>query len=76
MTREQHDVVAALAQRRQRHREHGEPVVEVLAEAPLADGGAQVVVGRGQDPDVDGLVAGGAEAPHAALLERLQQLRL
>jgi hypothetical protein len=71
-----HHVALALAQRWQRQREHGEPVVEVLPEAPGRDGGAQVLVGGGDDPDVDGLVARATEPPHRALLDHLQQLGL
>ena len=73
---ERDDVAAALAQRRQRHREHGQAMVEILAEAPLADGDAQVLVGRRHDPHVHGLVARGAEPPHHAVLQHLEELGL
>ena len=70
------DVVTTLTQGRQHHGQHGEPVVEVLAEAPLAHRGPQILVRRGEDPHVDRLVARRAEPPHAALFEHLEQLRL
>ena len=70
------DVRAALAQRRQREREHRQPVVEVLAKAPSLDGRFQIFVGRGQDPDVDRLVACAPQPPHRPLLEHLEELRL
>jgi len=73
---EPHDVLAAVPERRQGEREHREAVVEVLAEAPLADRPAQVLVGRGEHPHVDRLVPRAAEPAHAALLERLQELGL
>ena len=70
------DVLAALAQRRQREREHGEPVIEVLAEAPSLNRCLQIFVGRSQDPDVDRLVARAAEPAYRPLLEHLEELRL
>ena len=47
------DVVAALAQRRNRDRNHRQPVVEILAEAPLGHLGAGGPVGGGDDAHVD-----------------------
>ena len=70
------DVRAALAQRRQREREDGQPVVEVLSKAPLTDRRPEVLVGRGDDPHVHGLVPGGPEAPHRALFQHFEELRL
>jgi hypothetical protein len=74
--REHHDVGAALAQRRQRERQHRETVIQVLAEAPSVDRRLQILVGRGEDPDVDRLVACAAQPAHGPLLEHLEQLRL
>jgi hypothetical protein len=67
---------AALAQRRELEREYGEPVVEVLAEAPGPDGGPQVDVGRGDDPDVDLELARAAEAAEAPRVQHGEQLGL
>ncbi len=71
-----HDVLAALPERGHRHREHREPVVEVLAEAPLPNGRPQIFVGGREDPDVDRFVACAPEPAHRALLEDLEELRL
>ena len=71
-----HDVRAALAQRRQRQRDDGESVIEILAEAAPANRLAEVLVGRRDEPHVDGLVARAAEPAHHALLERLEELGL
>jgi hypothetical protein len=73
---EQEDVRLALAQRRQLEREQGEPVVEVLAEATRPHRLGQVLVGGGDDPHVDGLGPGAAEATDDAVLEDLEQLGL
>ena len=50
---QERDVLAPLAQRRDAQGNHVEPVEEVLAEALLGDGAAQVLVGGGDDADVD-----------------------
>ena len=73
---EERDVVAALAQGRQRERHDLQAVVEVLAEASGRDLGLEVLVGRGHDADVDldGLLA--AHALELALLQRAQELEL
>jgi hypothetical protein len=42
----------AIAQRRQRDAEHGEPVVEIGAERPGVDAVPEIAIGRGDDPDV------------------------
>ena len=73
---EERDVLAALAQRRDPDRHHGEPVVEVLAEAALGDRAAQVLVRRRDDPHVDLDRRRLADPPDLALLERAQELRL
>src|SRR5262249_49146602 len=64
------------AQRGQAQRENREPMVEILPEIALADRLRQVDVARADDPDVDRLSMGAAEAPHRALLEHLEQLGL
>ena len=51
-------------------------MVQILAEPPLAHGQHEVVVARGQDPRVDRLHPGAAEAAHRPLLERLEELGL
>jgi hypothetical protein len=74
--REQRDVLAALAHRRQLDVDHAQAEVQILAEAAAVDLLAQVAVGRGQDPDVDLDRAIAADPLDLALLEHPQQLRL
>src|SRR5690606_3601334 len=73
---QERDVALALAQRRQAHLDHVEPVVEVLAEATLPDLLQQVAVGRRDQPyvDLDGLDA--ADPLELLLLDRAEQLHL
>ena len=66
----------AVAQRRQRDRNHVQPVVEVLAERPFLHQLAQVGVGRGDDAGVELDRPRLADALDLALLQRPQQLRL
>jgi hypothetical protein len=47
------DVLLSVAERWQPHREDREAVVEVLAEAALARSRGEILVGGGEDPDVD-----------------------
>jgi hypothetical protein len=51
-------------------------VVEVLAEPPLADGRAEILVAGGENPHVDMLVAGGPEPTYRSLLQYLEEFRL
>src|SRR6185436_9666904 len=74
--RQRQDVDLAIAQRGQLDREHGEPVVEVLAEPALVDHRAQVAVGRRDPADVDLEGAAAADALESALLEDAQELGL
>ena len=76
MGREQRDVFAACAQRRQVDRDDVEAVVEVFAEAALADGLAKVDVGGGDDADVDLDLVDSAEVHEALVLEDAQDLGL
>jgi hypothetical protein len=69
-------VAPALPQRRQRHRDHGEAMVEVVPEAAFPSGGQEIGVRGADHPDVGRLAPGAAEAAHRALLERLQELGL
>src|SRR5690606_17914791 len=73
---QERDVALALAQRRQAHLDHVEPVVEVLAEAALPDLLQQIAVGRRDQPyvDLDGLDA--AHPLELLLLDRAEQLHL
>ncbi|HXV20177.1 MAG TPA: hypothetical protein VD811_04180, partial [Desulfuromonadales bacterium] len=74
--RQQGDVLLALAQRRQVDGDDAEPVVEVLAEIPLVDLPAQVLVGGGDDAHVGLAGLDAADALELPLLQHPQQLRL
>ena len=69
-------VLEPLAQRRHADLDDVEPVVQVLPELAGQHLGAEVLVGRTQQPHVDRLLADGAHRPHRALLDRAQQLGL
>ncbi len=70
------DVFAALAQGGDAQGGDIEPVVEVGAEAALVGGLAQVFLGGGDHPDIQGDLLVGAEALDLALLQQAQQLDL
>src|SRR6185437_10673392 len=70
------DVVAALAQRRDRERNHLQSEVEVLAKGPTANGLLQIVIGRGDDADICANDPVSADALDLLRLDRAQQLRL
>src|SRR5438105_5734665 len=76
MLGERHDVLLALAERRELHRKPGQPVVEVLAERPRADELPQVAVRGADDADVDAARAGRTDGLDLARLERAQELDL
>ena len=73
---EERNVLRALAQRRHADREDGEAVVEVAAEAPLADLFAEVAIRRRDDAHVHLDRPRAAEALELAGLEDAQELRL
>jgi len=72
---QERDIVAAIAQRRDRHRDDVEAIVEILAEAPLPHGGAQVLIGGGHQAQVH-LQGPPAEPLDLPLLQHAQQLHL
>jgi hypothetical protein len=69
-------VVAALPEGRQVEGHDREPVIEILAEVTGAHRGQQVLVARGDDPDVNRLGARGAEPTDGTVLQDLQELGL
>ncbi len=73
---QQRNVAPPLAQRRQVQGDDVEPIVEVLAELPLAHQGLEVAVGGGQHADVDANRLVAAEPLDRPLLQRAQQLGL
>ena len=70
------DLLGAVAERGDEDVDDVEAVVQVLAEAPLGDGPLEVLVGGGDDADVDLDVAAGAEAGELAVLQDVQELGL
>src|SRR5438093_2505925 len=74
--RDQPDVPAALAQRREPDREDTQPVVEVRAEAAFARRLREVAVARRDHAHVDLPLAVAAHRPHLAVLQHAQELRL
>ncbi|MNL33460.1 hypothetical protein D3C87_1553720 [compost metagenome] len=69
-------IVAPLAQGRNRHRVHREPVIQVGPEQTFANAVRQVPVGGGDDAHIDVQRLVGAQALDLAILQRTQQLRL
>src|SRR5215472_9769745 len=59
---QQRNILSPLPQRRQLERQDGEPVVQVLAEGVRPDERGEVLVGGGDDADVD---LEGVRPPHA-----------
>ena len=74
--REPHDVVAAVAQRRQMDVDGVEPIQQVAAEAARLDLGFDVGVRGREHAHVDLLRARGAKPLELAALEHAQQARL
>src|SRR6266542_2535184 len=74
--REERNVLAPIAERREPHRHDVQPVEQVLAEAPGAHLGGEVLVRRGDDPDVHLDRLRPAEPLHDAVLQHAQELHL
>ena len=73
---EERDVLPALAQRRHRNGNGADPEVEIVAELPLAHQCGQVLVGGGDQEDVDLAVHHLAHAAEAFLLQHFEHLGL
>ncbi len=65
-----------LAQRRHLHREHVQPIEQVLTESARADGGVKIAMSRGDDPHVAAHRPVAAHAFEGAFLEHAQELHL
>ena len=76
MLDQQRDVVAALAQRRQRDLRDVQAEEEIPPELPLLDHAREIAVRGGHDADVDLARALAADPPQLALLQDAQQLAL
>src|SRR5690606_28309460 len=70
------EVLLALAQRRHRDLDHLEAVVEVMPKPAGCNGGLQVAIGRGNEPDIhlDRLCA--ADTLELAFLQHAEELHL
>ncbi len=73
---EQRDVLAPLRQQRQGNGHHVEPEKQILAETALFHLMLQILVGCGNDPDVEFNGFGAADPEDLAFLENVQQLDL
>src|SRR5439155_16878032 len=76
MVRQELDVPAPLAQRREHERDDGQPVVQVGAEAAAVDEIAETAVRRRDDAGVDRDGGAAADAVDLVLLQHAEQLRL
>ena len=70
---ERDDVLAPIAQRRQPQHDNGEPVIEVVPEAPGIDLGAEVAIGRRDHARADLDLLRSADAAKPAPLEHAEQ---
>jgi hypothetical protein len=73
---EQQGIVAALAERRQCERDHGQPVVEVLAKTPGTGGGGEIRARCRDHPGVDRLAPRAAQPAKRLFLDHLEELTL
>src|ERR1700737_4898000 len=76
MFNQRRKILDPLGQPRQRDGKHVEPVVEVFAQAPLADRAGKVAVGGRQHPHVERYVAGAADPSQLVLFDDSQKLGL
>ena len=76
MLGKQDDIVAPLPQWRQKERQAGQALVEILAEAVLQYRGAEVDIAGADDPDVDELAPGAPEPAYGTFLDRIEELGL
>src|SRR5262249_13574968 len=73
---EQWNILAPLAQRRQRHRKDVQPVIEISAELPFLNHASQVLVGGGNDPHIDLKGMAAAQPLELLLLKGTQEFGL
>ncbi|ABA47527.1 hypothetical protein BURPS1710b_2767 [Burkholderia pseudomallei 1710b] len=76
VTREQRDVLAALAQRRQPQPDHVEPVIQILAEQPLPHARLEILMRRRDHPHVRAQRTVAAHAIELPVRQHAQQARL
>jgi len=73
---QQYHVLAPFSYRWQGQDDHGQPVIQVSAQASSGDAVVQIGIGRRDDFDVYQAIGHGPEAPHAFALQRGQELAL
>src|SRR3989338_10825281 len=76
MSREQRNVLAALAQRRKKDRENVQPIIEVLPKGARLHALVELRVGGGDDPDIEADGLRPADALALALLQDAEELAL
>src|SRR6266436_6340808 len=76
MPGEERNIFATLAERRQLDGDHAEAVIEILAEAALGNLLLEILVGGGDDSDVDVIFFVATNRPDLAFLEHAVQLDL
>src|ERR1700682_738548 len=76
MPREQGNVLAAFAQRRQLDWYHAKPVIEILAEATFGNLLLEILIGSGDDSDVHVAFFITADGPDLAFLQHAVQFDL
>src|SRR3984957_5219329 len=76
MLGEQEDVLAPVAERRQRELHHVETMEKVLAKIVFLDGGDDVAVRGSDEADVHAQFLRAADAGERAVFEETQELRL
>ena len=76
MPGQQRDVLGPLAQGGHAHRHHRQAVEEIAAEGAALHLGLEILVGGGDEADVDVDRPIGPDRGHLLLLDRPQQLRL
>jgi hypothetical protein len=76
VVREERHVPRPLPERRQRHRDHVDPIEEVVPKLPLPDEFHSIAVGRRHEADVHVDELGSADSADLPLLERPEELGL
>ncbi|MNV93631.1 hypothetical protein D3C71_1883440 [compost metagenome] len=76
MLSQQWNILPPLAQGRQSHGGHVEPVIKIFTKAAFADGIRQIHMGSGHDADVHFYRPMGAHPGHFPFLQYTQQLYL
>src|SRR5215470_9967744 len=74
--RQRHDVITAVAKRRQRDHEDTQPVEEILAQRSGGQGSRRRTVRSGDDPDIHATLLAAPDAPKRPILENAEELGL